>query len=164
MLELVGCVPTLQDSDCQIELESSLCGHHDLLIQCRARNADDDDLSTVKKRSQSPKPKKAHLQNPPPKKALLHKPPRSSSPTPTIPSMRPPRRFKSSAPDREIDANFQGLSGDDRMFLRFHRQAACFDMAVSERRRESHRLEISKEDVKTIYESLQLLCRFQGRL
>ncbi len=129
----MGCVPTLQDSDCYIEFPSSVCGHLDLLVQGSERSAKKElDGLSVSVTKSSP-----------------------TSSAPTIHYMPPPRRFeKSNSSDRMMISDFQQVSGDDRMLVRLHRQAVCFELANSERRRSGPGTCVSKDDVKMIYESL----------
>ncbi len=131
--------PMLQDSDCEIELWSSICGQPVLMIQSGGKSANNPPAVL------SPS-KLSNLQ--PPLRSTMT----SSSMTP-IQSMHPPRRFKSISADREVIFE---ISAEDRVFMRLHRQAACFDLKVSERRRECQSLNVSKDDVKKIFESLKV--------
>ncbi len=134
----------LQDSDCEIELWSSICGQPVLMIQSGGKSANNPP-AVLSPSKLSPEPK-SNLQ--PPRRSTMT----SLSMTP-IQSMHPPRRFKSISADREV--NFE-ISAEDRVFMRLHRQAACIDLKVSERRRECQSPHVSKDDVKKIFESLKV--------
>ena len=140
----VCCVPTLQDHDCQIELGSSVCGQLDLLIREKTARDLPDELYMFKTGTASSKPTVSQFQ---PQQST-----NTSSPNTTFPSIPNPRRFKKIVIDGETDSNYHG--NHDRMLVMLHRQAVCYEIASSERRHESVPRNVSKEDVKKIYESL----------